>query len=474
VLKVAVVGAGAAGVSTAIRLVERCVPVDVLLIDPCAEVGRGRAYGTPDRRHLLNVRADKMSADERAPLDFVGWLGGDSGFACRGDFGTYLAARLDQAVRTSRHARVHHVRTTVTGISGDGGTVRLADGSTVDVDAVVLAVGTFAPGTRWAPDALRDSTGFVADPWAPGALDDVPDQGDLLLVGTGLTMVDMALTFDRPGRTIHAISRNGLLPRAYATETTPAGPPEGLTELTGQTELTELTELTGLTELTDLTELTELTRLPEIRRAVLRHVTARTGAGGTWQSALDDIRPVTARLWAGMSDADRARFLATDRRTWDVHRHRMPAGTAARIDDMRARGRLIVHAGEVRDFDGRRITLAGGRRLAVSAVVNCTGSEEDVRRTDDPLMADLLASGLARPGPLGLGLDTEPDGRLVGGRPLWTLGVLRRGNLWETTAYPEIRAQAAGIADSVLATPTRGRAVSAHATGGHPGWSAVS
>ncbi|GAB3896714.1 hypothetical protein GCM10029964_078460 [Kibdelosporangium lantanae] len=64
---VAVVGAGAAGVSTAIRLADRHVPVDILLIDPCAAVGRGRAYGTTDRRHLLNVRADKMSVDERDP-----------------------------------------------------------------------------------------------------------------------------------------------------------------------------------------------------------------------------------------------------------------------------------------------------------------------------------------------------------------------------------------------------------------------
>ncbi|GAB3896711.1 hypothetical protein GCM10029964_078450 [Kibdelosporangium lantanae] len=329
-------------------------------------------------------------------------------------------------MKANRQARVHHLRTSVTGVSAGGKRLRLADGSTVDVDAVVLATGTFPSATTWAPDTLGDR--FVADPWAPGALDHVPD-GDLLLVGTGLTMIDMALTFDHPGRVIHAVSRHGLLPRVHARKATPAGPPDGLTGLTG---------------------------LPQIRRAIHRHVTTRTRAGGTWQSALDDIRPLTARLWAGMSDADRARFLATDRRTWDVHRHRMPASTAQRINDMRARGRLVIHVGTITGADEDSVTLSNGRKLAVGAVVNCTGPEEDVRRVDDPLMADLLATGLARPGPLGLGLDTEPDGRLVGS-PLWTLGALRRGNLWETTAYPEIRAQAARIADSVLTTRTRRR-----------------
>jgi uncharacterized NAD(P)/FAD-binding protein YdhS len=422
---VAVVGAGAAGVSTAIRLLDRHVPVDVVLIDPCAEVGRGRAYGTSDRRHLLNVRADRMSADEGDPLDFVRWLGGNPDFAARGDFGAYLADRLDRAVRANRQARAYHVRTTVTGISANGTTLRLADRSTVDVDAVVLATGTFAPTTSWAPDALGDR--FVADPWAPGALNGVPD-GDLLLVGTGLTMIDMALSFDRPGRTLHAISRHGLLPRVHPTRATPAGPPDGLADLTG---------------------------LPEIRQAIRRHVATRTRDGGTWQSALDDIRPLTAKLWAGMSVADQTEFLATDRRIWDVHRHRMPACTAARIGDMRAQGRLVIHTGTLTEAGGERVTLSNGHELAVSAVINCTGPEEDVRRADDPLMADLLAAGLARPGPLGLGLDTEPDGLLVGERPLWTLGALRRGNLWESTAFPEIRAQAARIAESVLKTRAR-------------------
>ena len=66
------------------------------------------------------------------------------------------------------------------------------------------------------------------------------------------------------------------------------------------------------------------------------------------------------------------------------------------------------------------------------------------------------------------------DGRLLDstGRadaPVWTLGALRRGELWESTAVPEIRSQALGLAvdvlDAVAPMPRRledGRLVSGH------------
>jgi uncharacterized NAD(P)/FAD-binding protein YdhS len=69
----------------------------------------------------------------------------------------------------------------------------------------------------------------------------------------------------------------------------------------------------------------------------------------------------------------------------------------------------------------------------------------------------LLDAGLAAPGPLGLGLATDPDGRCSEG--VYALGALRRGELWETTAVPEIRVQA----DAIAATIATGAASSAPA-----------
>ena len=93
-------------------------------------------------------------------------------------------------------------------------------------------------------------------------------------------------------------------------------------------------------------------------------------------------------------------------------------------------------------------------RLKVAAVINCTGPAPDVRWSTNHLVRELLATRVVRPGPLGLGLATGASPAVYAplvvlatvsyGR-LWLVGPLRRGDLWETTAIPEIRAQAAAL-----------------------------
>ena len=168
-----------------------------------------------------------------------------------------------------------------------------------------------------------------------------------------------------------------------------------------------------------------------------------------WRPAFDTLRPLTAALWSCLGPDERADFLSTDAAWWDLHRHRMPPSTAAAVARLRADGSLQVGSDEVlaaeETNDGLVVVLASGRRLTVDAVVNCTGPQGDVRRVADPLIDDLLASGTAVPGPLGLGLRTH-GGRVVDASgahdaPVWTLGAMRRGELFETTAVPEIRAR---------------------------------
>lgn len=424
-LAVAVIGAGAAGAVTAMRLLNRGAGLEVLLIDPRVGQGRGVAYGTNDPRHRLNTAAGQMSVSDDDPLDFSQWLGvAPDEYVARARFGDYLADRLDEAARRSA-SNLRRIHATVAGLDARpaGVTLELAPRTTVDVDAAVLAIGSFAPDCRWAPTQLRESARFVTDPWT--AHDPAP--GDVLLVGTGLTMVDMALSLPDDNRIVHAVSRHGLLPQAHAS---------------GPRTRCPSPEITGLTT------------LPAVRRAILRQVVR---AGGDWRSAMDSMRPVIPSLWAQLSPADRQLFLRRDRRLWDVHRHRMPRQSALEIDALRAVDRLVLHTGEIVGVDeladGLLVTLSSGETMKVGTVVNCTGTHEDVGTAGDPLVDQLIATGQARPGPLGLGLDTAPDGRLLpGGAPLWTIGAQRRGNLWETTAFPEIRQQAGVVVDSVLGT----------------------
>lgn len=439
---VAIVGAGAAGVLTALRLLEtaedRGQALEVVLVDPAAESGRGVAFSTNEPAHLLNVPAGKLSADARDPGQFVRWAGEwlerpvrPDEFLPRSLLGRYLGDLLETATGRCRTARLRRVHDTVTGAcrAGDGVTLRLASGGSVSVSAAVVAVGVAAPDCGWAPDTLRNSPFFVANPWAPGA--EVPEDGDLLFVGSGLTMVDLALQHGRPHRTMYAVSRTGLLPRRH---------------LSGATQ-------SGL----DI-EVTGAAGLDAVWRAV--------SAGRGWRAAVDSLRSVTARVWAELPTADRERFLVDKARYWNAYRHRMAPAAADRVRELRQAGRLRLVTGEVTaaepDGDGLRVELSGGRAVRVASVVNCTGPSQDPRRCANPLVTALLADGLAEPGPHGMGLDTGTDGRLrVSGRPtgpLWTIGASRVGTLWESTAFPEIREQATAVA-AAIASSVDNRAV---------------
>ncbi|MFF0416474.1 FAD/NAD(P)-binding protein [Kitasatospora sp. NPDC004745] len=444
--RVAVVGAGAAGTLTAahllLRAAEQGLGLDVHLVDPCPGTGRGTAYATSAGHHLLNVPAGRMSAFADAPDHFTAWLErrtpgtfapGDH--VPRGLYGAYLDDVLTAAAARPGPARLSRVRDRVVAARrvGPGVSLRLDGGGTFRADAAVLALGTFPPDQSWVPAALRPSARYVADPWTPGALAALPEEGDLLLVGTGLTMIDVALAVHHPGRRVHAVSRHGLLPRAHAASALPAVPPPAVDPAQG---------------------------LTRVRRTLLAHVSACRRTHGDWRVGVDSLRPVTATVWQGLTPAERARFLATDQRLWDVHRHRAPVTTARAFAEAVIAGRIEVGPGEIADAevtaDAVRVRLRDGRTLDVAAVVNCTGPQAEIRRVGDPLVADLLAAGLADPDDVGLGFRTTAQGRLrpatgADPAPLWTLGALRRGSLLESTAIPEIRAQAQAVAASVTA-----------------------
>ncbi|WP_433462001.1 FAD/NAD(P)-binding protein [Spirillospora sp. CA-128828] len=444
---VAVVGGGASATLVATHLLRRAGSVPrLLIIDRGGLHGRGQAYSTEDPNHLLNVRAMNMSGVQDDPGHLVDWAR-SRGFEVSGEdflprslYGRYLRDLLD----TSAGARPGHV-TELTGTmlslaaepSATDWRLRLADGTSYRADAVVLAVGNQAPGRLpWEPPRPR----YIADPWRRGALDVIDDDEPVLIVGTGLTMVDLAisLTGRHPDRVVHALSRHGLLPRPHHP---PPRPPEAQIVLPA-----------------DPLTLRELLRWARL---------TVDGNGGEWHGFVDAVRPHVAALWGSLSEADRRRFLNLVARHWEVHRHRIPPASAARIDALRANGRLrILHGGidDVRAVAQRRLSVRvrnGGRtsELKIGWLINGTGPA--ATPGTDEFLSSLVTAGIARPGPLGLGLDADPDGavRDAAGRPhenLFTLGPPLRGVRYETTAIPEIRAQAAALADRLTLLKSSG------------------
>ncbi|MFS3129147.1 FAD/NAD(P)-binding protein [Nocardioides sp. Bht2] len=433
-----VIGAGAAGTLTAIHLITHLSSrFHVELIDPSPDTGRGPAYSTDDDRHLLNVPASGMSAFPLDPDHFFRYVRAHhdreaqpQDFVPRRVYGDYLNHLLTTATEFPGSARLVRRHATVVDLTSDGGlgTVHLDSGEQVHARAVVLATSA-RPAAHWAPESLLDSDRLIADPWSRPLRDALPDDGDILLVGTGLTMVDVALAADRPGRRLHTVSRHALVPARHVLPTTPPVPPPP-----------------GITRISDLEHL---------RRVVEEHVARTVRETGDWRAAIDGLRPVTQQLWRGLSDDDRVDFLRHDARLWEIHRHRMPPITARRLDRLRDSGRWREYQGEVVAAeelpDGVRVRLSNGASLEVAAVVNCTGPLSSLAA--DPLLASLARTGVVRPGPAGMGIDTADLGRVVGTltqATLFAVGSLRRGNLYESTAMPEIRVQAYNVARAVV------------------------
>ncbi|WP_332766745.1 FAD/NAD(P)-binding protein [Phenylobacterium sp.] len=434
---VAIVGAGFSGLLTALHLTADPEGPIVRLIERSVSFGRGAAYATANPDHLLNVRVANMSAYPDDPEHFTRWLAGregwsaHGGFVTRGVYGDYLQDLLKAAVERSAAGRLLLEGDEVVDISraGPAWKVRLGMGREIKAAAVVLALGVLrpAPPAVAGPDLLA-SPRYVADPWNPrAALDREIDE--VLLIGTGLTMIDAAVTLWRPGRRFWALSRRGLVPRSHA----PVGPRPEI----------------------------EASRGSPVE--ILRTLRAAS-PDGRWREAVDDLRPHVRTIWQGWSGVERAAFLRHLRPWWDVHRHRLAPSVARRVA-MLMRGReLVVRAGEITSLTlgregvevlwrprGARLT----RRLWVGAVVNCAGLLGDLDQASEPLLRQLLSRGLIRPDPSRLGADVDAGSRLIGTgggaqAGLYAVGPLTRGAFWEITSVPDIRSQAADVAQAIL------------------------
>lgn len=449
--RIAVVGAGFTGTVFAVHLLRAIDrPVEIRLYDRCGNFGRGLAYSARNPHHLLNVRVSNMSMFDDDPQHFIRWLWRNEAtdgkvsdippsghaFVSRATYGAYVEDVFHSAVREAeaRGGTVIRAEDDVVDLAAaaDGLVLRLADGQAVGADRAVLSVGNFPPSPPFPLDpALTESGRYIGDPWEAGAIDRIGPDDSVLIVGTGLTMVDVVLDLAAQGHRgpVHALSRRGLLPhrheltRPYPSFLDEKAPPASLVQL---------------------------------MRLIRREVRAGAAQGYDWRSVMDAVRPIVAALWRGLSNVERRRFLRHLRPYWEVHRHRLAPSIADRIDAWRAAGRLVVGAGRIDGAtfeDGqvrvirRRRDGGSGEPMAFDWMINCSGPECDYRRIGHPLIQSLLATGLARLDPLSLGLDLTERFELVGpANRVYALGPPTRGMWWETTAVPDIRKQCARFA----------------------------
>ena len=313
---IVVIGGGASGVLLAVHLLRgETESLDVVLIERRAELGAGIAYATNHPDHLLNVRAANMSAFPDDPGHFARWLadrstpdatcGGD-GFAPRRLYRDYLADLIEPLLRSGR---LRCVQAEALGLEVVPEGVEIACSDTMVVHGDIAVVATGNEGPSLPPEPWRH------EGWGDPGPCRIPSQASVVVVGTGLTMVDRVLWLLHGAHRgpITAVSRHGLLPQAH-------GPGAPL-PLSAQ----------------DVPFGATLTQFMAWIRA---RSAAAEQAGQGWRNAFDGLRPHTQALWAHLSEAERRRFLRHSKPFWDVHRHRIAPQASQWLAEARARGQF--------------------------------------------------------------------------------------------------------------------------------------
>lgn len=451
-----IIGGGLSGSMLAARLLRLSGARRIQIIEQRSELGRGEAYSATEPGHTLNGNAARMSVDPDNADDLTEWLtqfiaaGGwpESDrqhvpvaelFPPRGIFGLYAQERLRQAqaLGARQGSSVEHVRGEAVDLKLiEGGVeIALADGQKLQGRMAVLATGMYAASRT----PQRQDSGLNAaavDPWNVSAMAQLDPLSRVLIIGSGLTMVDAVVSLQQAGHRgpVQVFSRHGLLP--HVRRQPPMWP-----DFLGED--------------------------PSIRspRQIMRSLRVQCALaarqGVDWQAPLDTVRANIGRLWSQASDTQRRQFVRHVRPWWESHHHRSPPLSGALLAELIEEGRVTVHAATLQGVQSlpsgqvqirlRNRGEADSITVTGDALINSTGIEYDWRRVDRALPRQLLARGLIKPGPLALGIAADEGGAVCNGQGevsdrLFALGPPLRGMWWESTAVTDVALQAKALA----------------------------
>jgi len=341
--------------------------------------------------------------------------------------GDYLDERMEKSIRAALPGACHVLP------------VRLA-GATIWIGPLLDAktAGLFKVLLR---RLKANRPADVADPWNTNL--EFAGTQRVFIVGTGLTMADIVtrLTEQNATTRIYAISRHGRL-----------APPQQ------QLQTDALSD--GV-----IAQMLNSATVRDLMKSARFVATAAAALGGDWREVVNAIRHFAPTFWRRFSPEDRGRFLRHVRSHWDVFRHRLAPRAYQQICTARQREQLHIGAGRICEIVPAdqairvRWTPRGAtetREQEVDTVINCTGPEYRPSRSRDPLLRQLLDSGLATEDAHALGLRTGKHGELIGhnGVPssnLYYIGPMLRAEHWEATAVAELRLHAEQLAAHLAA-----------------------
>ncbi len=432
---IAVVGAGLSGVSMAIQILHKNASQKVLLFEKNrTRTGRGIAYSGTLPYQPLNVVASKMSLFLDAPMHFYNWLAprakqyninvGPDSFVKRSIYGDYVCEMLEYYIRSGR---LEVINTAVQDIVQVDDTHCLVhtEAQTYQVNHAILATGVNEP------KRLPFTDEVLVNAWDTHYFTQIKPEDDVLLIGTGLTMVDWVVSLKIQGHKgkIYAISRHGWLPMVHESYNT-------------------IQRFSPVD--------TNLASLVQDFKSSIKNI------GMSWRQIVDELRPVTAQVWKSWSLTERSLFLNKLSSLWDIHRHKMPQESALHIAELIERGQFIVRSGRIdsiiknADSTWACTYKAASKQHTIQAqhVINCTGPESNINKLPNPLFQHLIQKGTIQPDALNLGIEANHEGRVIAKdgtvlQNIWIVGPPRKAQLWESVALHEIRQQSANIADHI-------------------------
>lgn len=430
--RVTIVGGGFSGASAAVQLVRRSpVPLAVTIVEPRPELGYGLAYSSEDRDHRLNGNLSVHMVDPADPEEFSRWCIREeialrdpeavatdgSMFVRRRDFGRFIAQSV-HGLADRAPGRVSHVRDYATDLVGeDSLTVVTQGGARLATDLLVVATGNSIPRLPVPfPAALAQHPAVIANPGDLARLRAIPKGARVLVVGTGLTALDVISTLSRAGHegTITAVSRRGLRPRPQRPVDPPTQPPKP----------TALERIDGALAPFVLAAGTPPTAR-RLVRALRRRIHDAEAQGERWYVPFDELRDPLWQTWSALEVREKRRIVRHVRPWYDVHRFRAPPQNEAIVLAAERQGRVRFQAARIASvaasesgnaIDVRLVDRPAGaaRTDTFDAVVNCTGLDFADAMSANPLLAAMKRRGDLALDPVGIGIFVDRQCRPIG------------------------------------------------------------
>lgn len=401
-MNVGVVGNGASAIISVISLLKKGVERiewygGSSILGGGSDVGEastafGTAYRTNNPRHLLNVEAGRMSPFEDR-ISFPQWLADHyafNGYSVKSErwvnqfvprmwYREYLLSLLRNTEDVDNIYRVlpksyAHTWTQL-----------------LHLDKVLLCLGAKHRAFRM----VHRGGAHVKNPWHfnYAELDGIPARSRIMIMGTGLTAIDTAISVweHLPLAHIDFVSNHGEFPQLHIPEKDEP--------------------------------LRMRFKLPE--KVTVRYVFDRFEEHKVhgWRSLMSTFRRQWNDVWTRMDSRQRKIFLKHYKHLYDVHRHKMVPQTKAYLDQ---------HSYQVWSVD------AYDWNVVPHYTFNATGISTLPYEND--LLVNMQQRGICCFSRSMLGVTTNQQCKVVGSTDnVWLVGAYLKDTFWECTAIPDIK-----------------------------------